>query len=239
MRHRISRVRFWLVASGIAKGRKGAILESWMQPKDDSYPTRPSLLERLKNTSDQQSWQEFNDLYGRLIRGFALKAGLNEAEAEDVVQETMAGVAQHLPEFHYDPQRCSFKTWMLNLARWRVNNQFRKRLPLAARPRAGATSQNGTHTATIERVPEPANTELDRLWDQEWETALLQKALERVKGQVDARHWQIFDLYALKERTPREVAKVTGVTVGRVYLTKHRIGRLLRKQLQQMGPAII
>ena len=81
-----------------------------MQPKDDSYPTRPSLLARLKDTADQRSWEEFNAVYGRLIRSFALKAGCNEAEADEVVQETMAPVAQHLPEFRYDPKRCSFKT---------------------------------------------------------------------------------------------------------------------------------
>jgi hypothetical protein len=50
------------------------------EPKDDSYPTRPSLLHRLKDTQDQQSWQEFNDIYGKLILGFALKAGLERTK---------------------------------------------------------------------------------------------------------------------------------------------------------------
>ena len=52
-----------------------------VNPKDESYPTRPSLLVRLKDTEDQQSWQEFNDLYGKLVFGFAIKVGLTETEA--------------------------------------------------------------------------------------------------------------------------------------------------------------
>ena len=51
-------------------------------PKDDSYPTRPSLLNRLKDTEDQPSWQEFNDLYGKLIFGFAIKAMPSEITGE-------------------------------------------------------------------------------------------------------------------------------------------------------------
>ncbi len=64
--------------------------------KDDSYPTRPSLLRRLKDTEDHQSWQEFHDLYAKLIFRFAIKAGLNEDEAQEVVQDTMIGAAKNL-----------------------------------------------------------------------------------------------------------------------------------------------
>jgi len=208
-----------------------------MQPKDDSYPTRPSLLERVKDPNDQQSWEEFNELYGRLIRGFALKAGLTEEEADEVVQETLAAAAQHLPEFRYDPKRCSFKTWLLNLSRWRVTDQLRKRLPVAPPSLSSDGSQEGSRTATIERVPDPAGVELERLWDGEWRVTVFQAALERVKGQVEAKQWQIFDLYSLKEWRPGEVARVLGVSVGRVYLTKHRVGRLLKAEVARLEAA--
>jgi RNA polymerase sigma-70 factor (ECF subfamily) len=235
----VSWLRPWLPASGIAKGEEPEIIEPGMQAKDDSYPTRASLLERLKDTDDRESWGEFQLLYGRLIRGFALKAGLTEAEADEVVQETLAAVAQHLPEFHYDPKRCSFKTWLLNLSRWRVTDQFRKRLPLAPRAAADEASREGTQTATIERVPDPAGGELERIWDGEWRTTVLEKALERVKQQVDLKQWQIFDLYAVKEWKPGEVARALGVSVGRVYLTKHRVGAILAKELRKLETALL
>lgn len=207
------------------------MLPTGMQPNDDSYPTRASLLERLKDTGDQRSWEEFHNVYGRLIRGFALKAGLTETEADEVVQETMAGAAQHLPAFRYDPQRCAFKTWLMNLARWRVIDQFRKRLPTAS-PAGPATDE--TRTATIERVPDPAGSDWEQLWDGEWRTTPLQKALERVKQKVDPRQWQIFDLYTLKQWTPREIAHTLGINVGRVYLTKHRLGMRLQNELKRI-----
>jgi len=82
------------------------MFSSMVNPTDDSYPTRPSLLVRLKDTGDQQSWQEFNDLYRKLIFGFAIKAGLTETEAQEVVQETLIAAAKNLPEFRYDPTVC-------------------------------------------------------------------------------------------------------------------------------------
>ena len=72
------------------------------------------------------------------------------------------------------------------------------------------------------------------MWDGEWREALLQRALGRVKEQVDLKQWQIFDLYALKEWKPGEVARALGVSVGRVYLTKHRVGRLLKAQITHL-----
>jgi len=208
------------------------IFSSMVNPKDDSYPTRPSLLVRLKNTGDQQSWQEFNDLYAKLIFGFAIKAGLTEAEAQEVVQETLIAAAKNLPEFRYDPKVCSFKTWLLNLSRWRVTDQLRKRLPGLHKPASpdDATSR----TATIERVPDTDGAQLEAVWEKEWQTTLLEAALEKVKAQVDLKQWQIFDLYVLKEWSAPEVAKALGVSVARVYLAKHRVGALVRKELKRL-----
>src|SRR5882672_4347896 len=94
---------------------------------DELIPTRATLLQRLKNWQDESSWQDFFDTYWKLIYHIALQAGLNEAEAQDVVQETMISVAKHMPTFKYDPALGSFKGWLLNMTRWRIIDQARKR----------------------------------------------------------------------------------------------------------------
>lgn len=201
-------------------------------PKDETYPTRSSLLERIKDTQDHQSWREFNDVYSKLIFGFAVKAGLTESEAQEVVQETLITAANNLPEFRYDPKVCAFKTWLLNLSRWRVQDQLRKRAQAA---QTGAMNRSDAdRTATIERVSDPAGSPLEALWENEWRTTLLEAACEKVKRQVDLKQWQMFDLYVLKEWPVREVAKALGVSVGRVYLTKHRVSALLRKERERI-----
>jgi RNA polymerase sigma factor (sigma-70 family) len=197
-----------------------------MSGDQDSFSTRPSLLRRLKRTDDQQGWQEFNDLYRGLIFRFAIKAGLSETEAEEVVQETMIAAAKHLPAFEYNPKTCSFKTWLLNLTHWRVKNQIRNRH--ADKRLTPPPVEDGDRTATIERLP--GENPLEQLWDQEWQQALLSKAIQKAKSKVDPKQWQVFDLHALKEWSVPDVSKTLKISPARIYLIKHRIQRLLQKE---------
>src|SRR6266498_2553495 len=137
-------------------------------PHGSSLETRPSLLHRLQSGDDPQSWQEFYRVYGGLIRFFAAKAGLTADEAEEVVQETAIGVARRLREFVYDPKVCRFKTWLLNLTRWRIQNQLRKRGQPGAIAGGSSTAgcgapaargRDGTGTGTIDRIADPAAPE--------------------------------------------------------------------------------
>ena len=99
-----------------------------MRPNDPaSIPTRQSLLERLKDLGNQEDWRRFFDTYWRLIHATAVKAGLTETEAEEVVQEVMIAAAKKLPEFTYQPGKDSLKGWLLAVTRWKVNDQYRKR----------------------------------------------------------------------------------------------------------------
>jgi len=208
---------------------------------DRSLATRESLLRRLQGCEDQSSWQEFYRAYADLIFRFALKAGLSESEAEEVVQETVIGVARKLPEFKYDPAVCSFKTWLLNQTSWRVKDQIHRRekgLQVSSMSRPGAKlgllSEDTQRTATVERVPDPARNPLETLWDQDWQQTLLEAAMERVKEQTNLKDCQIYDLYVLRQWAARDVAKSLGVGVAQVYLAKHRVGRLFKRELQRL-----
>jgi RNA polymerase sigma-70 factor (ECF subfamily) len=220
-----------------------------MKPEHDpQLQTRSSLLQRLKTGDDPQSWQEFYDTYGGLIRFFAAKAGLTADEAEEVVQETAIGVARGLPEFTYDPKVCRFKTWLLNLTRWRIKDQLRKRVSqekLTGAPPSGGErptppGDDTQHTATVDRIPDPSVPEFGTEWDTAWEKNLLAQALARVRSRIDERQFQIFDLLVMKNWTPEDVARTLGISVARVYVTKHRVSsavtketRLLEKKLEQ------
>jgi RNA polymerase sigma-70 factor (ECF subfamily) len=200
-------------------------------------PTRRSLLSRLKDWNDQQSWRVFFDTYWSLIYHVALKAGLTEAEAQDVVQETIIAVSKQMPTFEYDAAKGSFKGWLLRLTQWRIADQFRKRQPGIERRESGAST--ATRTATIERVPDPAGPALEAVWNQEWEGNLVRAALARVKRKVKAKQYQIFDFAVLKGWPISEVAQTLGVSSGMVYVTKHRISRLMRKEIDTLRTRLI
>jgi RNA polymerase sigma factor (sigma-70 family) len=188
--------------------------------------TRESLIGRLVNLEDRARWQEFFETYWRLIYSVARKAGLSDAEAQDVVQETVITVAKNISR--YDRTAGSFKGWLLHMTRWRIADQFRKRAP--ANPRGSNRTRTGT--ATIERIPDPDGLDLEAAWQEEWQQNLLTAALERVKRKVDARHYQIFDCAVLKEWPAAKVAKELRVNVAQVYLVKHRLSALLKREVR-------
>lgn len=206
-------------------------------PHGSSLETRPSLLKRLQTGDDPQSWQEFYRIYGGLIRFFATKAGLTADEAEEVVQETAIGVARRLPEFVYDPKVCRFKTWLLNLTRWRIQNQLRKRGQPGAASGSPSTVGDGTGTGTIDRIADPAAPEFGAEWDTAWEKNLVTQAMEQVRARIEERQFQIFDLHVMKGWPPGDVAKTLGISIARVYLTKHRVAGMLKRGVKRLEKA--
>src|SRR5579863_5435515 len=165
------------------------------QEQDETIATRTTLIARLKNWQDQSSWQDFFDTYWRLIYGVARKCGLTDTEAQDAVQETMISVAKHMPNFNYDRSLGSFRTWLLNMTRWRITDQFRKRADAAAVRDSEPTTMG---TSAIDKVMDPAGSKLNRIWDEEWEKNLVETALNTVKRTADPHRYQIFDFYVKK-----------------------------------------
>jgi len=220
-------------------------LNHCMDPSDELIPTRWSLLSRLKDAADADSWQEFFDTYWRLIYGVAMKSGLTDTEAQEVVQEVVIGVARKMPEFRCDPAAGSFKAWLLQVTRRRIVDQFRKRQPWSpTQPPHGSKAPAGTaprpeangtaHTSTIERVPDPGGYELEAAWEGEWRQHLLDRALASQKQTADPEQFQMFDLHVRLGLPAREVARKLDVSLPRVYFAKYKIGALLKRQVQRL-----
>jgi RNA polymerase sigma-70 factor (ECF subfamily) len=187
--------------------------------------TRRSLVERLRNWEDKQNWQEFFDTYWRLIYGVARQSGLTDAEAQDVVQETVITVAKNITK--YEREAGSFKGWLLHITRWRIADQFRKRAPATAQ--SPARSRDSRETATIDRVPD--GFDIRTTWDHEWQQHVFQAALERLKRRVDAKHYQIFDCLVVKQWPAPKVAASLSVSLAQVYIVKHRLSAQLKKEV--------
>jgi RNA polymerase sigma-70 factor (ECF subfamily) len=195
------------------------------------FATRRSLVEKLADWGDRKRWQEFFDSYWKLIYSAARQSGLTDVEAQEVVQETIITVAKNIDKLRYDPAIGSFKGWLLNITRWRIADQFRKRAPGEnRRERFNPDAQ----TATIDRVPDPKAADLDELWEREWKENLFAAAIARVKKKVDPKQFQIFDCYVRKEWPARKVADQLQVSVGQVYLARHRVAAILKKEIKAL-----
>jgi len=202
------------------------------QPAENFLPTRKSLLSRLKNWDDNDSWHEFFETYWRLIYDVARQAGFNDAEAKDVVQETIVSVAGQINDFRYDPTKGRFKNWVRLIARRRIADQLRKKYREAGRVNVGENEDWKSREETMASISDPASDELDAIWDREWQKRLAMMAMERVKRRVSAEHYQIFELCTVQDWPAGKIAKALGVSVAMIYVTRHRIGAMLKKEIR-------
>jgi RNA polymerase sigma-70 factor (ECF subfamily) len=199
----------------------------------DSIPTRQSLLGRMRDWSDQTSWQDFFQTYWRLIYGVALQSGLTATEAEEVVQETVISVAKKIGDFKNDPALGSFKSWLMVITRRRIADQFDKRPPVAKSfsNRADETARTGT----IDRVPDPASLQLDSVWEEQWEKNLFSVALENVKRKISPKQFLLFHEQVIKESPAPKVAQRYGLNLAQVYMARYRVSRLLKKEVRKLS----
>jgi RNA polymerase sigma-70 factor (ECF subfamily) len=203
-------------------------------PVEDSLLTRRTLLSRLRNLDDQESWRTFFNLYWRLLYNVARKSGLDDGGAQEIVQDTVIAVARKMPEFRYDPARGTFRQWLLRITRRRIIDHLRRiyRQPPKAEVGPESLDEDELHTAAI--IDQSASA-IDAAWNEEWEKATFDAALARVRGEINPRHFQVFDYCVLKEWPASKVAATLGLNAAQVYLAKHRVAQAMKHAVRRIN----
>jgi len=196
------------------------------EPSPDTVETRRSLLTRLRDWGDAPGWREFFDTYWQLIYSVARRSGMKDADAQDLVQEVMVSVAREMPDFHYDPARGRFKSWLLRIVHRRIADHWR----------TGVAARTRTVSMEDEAVPEPLDeADFEKVWLHEWEQHMLQLALRRVKSRVSVQQFMIFEMAELRRLPMSEIKRGLGVSTTQVYLARHRVRKMVRAELRQLG----
>ena len=84
----------------------------------------------------------------------------------------------------------------------------------------------------LESLPELPEQSSELRWEKEWEANLLQAAIDRVKLRVREEQYQIFDLQVLRHWPVSRITSTLGVSAARVYLAKHRVAALIKKEVR-------
>ena len=200
-----------------------------MRPEAPLLETRSSLIQRLKATINGESWEEFFHTYWELIYNVARRAGLSEADAQDIVQETILKIHKSLDRFEYNRKRGTFKGWLRTVTRSRLNDFFKKqqRRPALNHPLEEAAGE-------LQNLEDPEGPEIEKIWDEEWNRNLIQAALSRTKKLSSPKQFQIFKCHYIDEWTVRETCRTLGVNAAQVYMAKQRVGKIFRESVEAL-----
>ena len=202
-------------------GRSGASL-----PVGDSPQTRASLLVQLRDGANRGAWQEFINVYGPVVYGFARKRGLQDADAADLMQEVMRSVSTAIGRLDYDRNQGTFRGWLFTITRNKIFNF------LSARRLRPQGSGDTTTNRLLETHPDESDG--NDAWELEYQRRLAALAMERVKGEFQETTWQAFWLTAVEGVATADAAAQVGLSPGAIYVARSRVLSRLKEEVEAM-----
>ena len=195
-----------------------------MSSSTDSQ-TSLTLIDLLRRyPKDAGAWDRFVRRYRPKIYGWSRDRGLQEADAEDVAQDVIAILTRKMASFRYDPSR-RFHAWLKTITYHALSDLIASRCrAIGDRP-----------TPFLETIEARAN--LERRLDEVFDRELLELAIARVRERVAAPTWDAFRLTTFEGHTGAEASRRLGIPVVSVFVSKHRVQKMLREEIARLEGA--
>jgi len=177
--------------------------------------TRYSLLDRLRHSEDYAAWKEFVSIYRLVIRKAAKKRGLQDADADNLVQEVFLAVSRSIEKWLEKESRGKFRAWLLQIAR-------NEAIDLLTRRSTRSLGEDGQEAMDKMQVLCQAD-EISHLIDHQYRLSLFQTAAREVKKTVASHTWQAFYLTHIEGFSAEQAARDLGTRPGNIHFARSRV----------------
>jgi len=183
--------------------------------------TRASLLLRVRDRGDADAWRTFDAIYRPMLLRFALAKGLQHDAAEEIAQQCMTAVGEHIGSFDYDPQKGRFKAWLRTMAHNKVRNYFRDRRL--------AQAESGQLRGLEDDGDAPDET-FDKLWMQQH----LWHCLGELQREVEPVTYDAFVAYVIEQKSVEEVCNALNIKPNNLYTIKWRMTEKVAERMRML-----
>ena len=199
-------------------------------PVKEAPTTSTRLLRDIAADRDSLRWNDFVRRYRPMMHSYlAQRFPTLSAEADDIVQETLLGLMEALPDYRYDPEELgSFHNYLTGILR----NQACK--ALRRRAREGRSQEVAADLALAEAASEPDNG-----GENAWRDAVCDIALRQVlsDSSLQERTREVFRRVAVAGESPVAVAEAFGIERNAVDQIKNRLLRRIRQTVAALAAA--
>ncbi len=199
-----------------------------MSPADPSFATRTTtrLLDALHDPANEPVWRHIDSRYRSVIASLAKRLGANDADADDVSQQTLSEFIRCYRDGRYDRAKGRLSSWILAIAHHTTLGILRRK-----------QAQGLASPSQIdERMDEST---LRTIWTDERDRHILARAIEvlREDSDLDERTLLAFELSSLRGVPVAETASQAGMTSEQVYVAKSRVTKRLRALVEELTSA--
>lgn len=185
--------------------------------------TSLSLLAQVRQASDPRSWERLVDLYAPLMRRWLRAYGVQDADAEDLMQEVLSAVAREISNFDHNQRPGAFRSWLRTMVVHRLRHFWRsKNIRQVA---AGGTSM-------LEQLNqlEDETSQLSRIWNEQHDREVIARLIELVRPTFLPKTWEAFHRQMFCGQRADQVAEELGMTLSSVYVARSRVLAAVRRE---------
>lgn len=193
--------------------------------------TRESLIVQIKDPSNRDAWGKFVDLYRPVIHRIALARGLQDADAQDLTQHVLMGVAASIGRWEKSTESTRFRHWLRRITRNAILNAISRRPPDQA---TGTSSYQNIVTEIPERADHSLDDETDSLIELEYRRELYLRAAAYVRTDVDPITWQAFERTVIGGISNAQAAQELSKSIGTIYAARSRVMKRLRTAIAEI-----
>ena len=191
----------------------------------DFPETRSTLLAQIRSPEDREAWEEFALIYQPVIYRMARRRGMQDADAQDLVQTVLMRVAGAVDRWERKPG-ARFRHWLRRVAKNSILSELSRSSKDA--PMGGSDIQE------LMAEQPAATSEVEQELAVEYMREQYLRAAMSVQSDVNAETWRAFELTVIDGESCEGAAKIIGRSVGTVYAARSRVMRRLRDHIQRL-----
>ena len=172
---------------------------------------------------DSAALEVLYDRYASRVLGVTVKIIGDQAQAEDILQETFWRVWQSAST--YQSQLGSFTGWLFRIARNLAIDAYRRR---SVRPLIPVSASGEGRDPTLDQMPDP-----DMDVAEQAQSMLNYRQIRKALAALPSVQRQVIEMAYFYGMTRQEIAEVTGEAVGTIHTRARLALRKLRGELER------
>ena len=180
------------------------------------WNTRQTLLEKIRDKHDENSWEDFVFYYKQYIYVVVRSMNLTHHDAEEIVQMVLLKVWEKLPDFQYDREKGRFRGWLCRVTGNIVKNFLRSRKSQINRVEKLKQQEEINYLNSVS-LPE-----IEKIASREWETYIANIAWKNIENSFNDHVKECFLLMSDDIPVP-DIAVKLGISESSVYVYKKRV----------------
>jgi RNA polymerase sigma-70 factor (ECF subfamily) len=193
----------------------------------ESLSSASSLL-FLVRQRDPEAWRRLVAIYGPAVFEWGRRAGLQPADAADVLQQVFASISVGIDRVQWDRPGDTFRGWLWTIFHSRLMDFYRQR-----RRQPQAVGDSEVKRLKDQADDEPAATA--SIADDDEAAGLVRRALRTIRPDFNEKTWQAFWRSSVEGDATSDIARDLGLSPAAVCMCRSRVLRRLRETLAGLG----